>query len=128
MLTINLYEKKECVNWIIHPLLEKARYKFNIFKAIQYAYFLILKFVRRTTHVLHSVQRVSKSSQIFIEIENREYKIHGFLFLETGSYLSSRAVTSQVLSAYKSLTSVFGMGTGGTSSQSTPTIGFRNTP
>ena len=35
--------------------------------------------------------------------------------LETGSYLSSRAVTSQVLSAYKSLTSVFGMGTGGSS-------------
>ena len=30
----------------------------------------------------------------------------------TGSYLSSRAVASQVLSAFKSLTSVFGMGTG----------------
>ena len=36
-------------------------------------------------------------------------------------YLSSRAVTSQVLSAQMSLTSVFGMGTGGPSSQSTPT-------
>ena len=32
--------------------------------------------------------------------------------IESGSYLSSRAVASQVLSAYKSLTSVFGMGTG----------------
>ena len=30
-------------------------------------------------------------------------------------YLSSRAVTRQVLSAYMSLTSVFGMGTGGPS-------------
>ena len=37
-------------------------------------------------------------------------------------YLSSRAVARQVLSARVSLTSVFGMGTGGPSSQSTPTI------
>ena len=36
-------------------------------------------------------------------------------------YLSSRAVARQVLSALMSLTSVFGMGTGGPSSQSTPT-------
>ena len=33
----------------------------------------------------------------------------------TGSDLSSRAVSSQVLSALESLTTVFGMGTGGTS-------------
>ena len=33
----------------------------------------------------------------------------------SGSDLSSRAVSSQVLSALESLTSVFGMGTGGTS-------------
>ena len=40
---------------------------------------------------------------------------NGVLFvLESGSYLSFRAVASQVLSAYKGLTSVFGMGTGGT--------------
>ena len=37
-------------------------------------------------------------------------------------YLSSRPVTRQVLSAQMSLTSVFRMGTGGPSSQSTPTI------
>ena len=37
-------------------------------------------------------------------------------------YLSSRAVARQVLSAQMSLTSVFGMGTGGPSPQSTPTI------
>ncbi len=36
-------------------------------------------------------------------------------------YLSSRQVTLQVLSARMSLTSVFGMGTGGPSSQSIPT-------
>ena len=39
-------------------------------------------------------------------------------------YLSSRAVTRKVLSATVSLTSVFGMGTGGPSPQSTPTIFF----
>ena len=37
-------------------------------------------------------------------------------------YLSSQAVARQVLSAYMSLTSVFGMGTGGPSWQSTQTI------
>ena len=35
-------------------------------------------------------------------------------FCLTGNYLSSQAVSSQVLSAYKGLTTVFGMGTGGT--------------
>ena len=45
-----------------------------------------------------------------------------------GIYLFSRAASSQVFSAPVSLTSVFGMGTGGTSSQSTPTIEFVNTP
>ena len=39
-------------------------------------------------------------------------------------YLSFRQVTLQVLSARTSLTSVFGMGTGGPSSQSIPTILF----
>ena len=37
-------------------------------------------------------------------------------------YLSSRQVTLQVLSARMSLTSVFGMGTGGPSPQSIPTL------
>ena len=32
----------------------------------------------------------------------------------TGNYLSSQDVSIQVLSAYKGLTTVFGMGTGGT--------------
>ena len=43
-------------------------------------------------------------------------KHHAFawcLSLVSGGYLSFRAVSSQVLSAYKGLTSVFGMGTGG---------------
>ena len=39
--------------------------------------------------------------------------VWGFFLLESGSVLLSRAVTSQVPSALKGLTSVFGMGTGG---------------
>ena len=49
-------------------------------------------------------------------------KLHPFGWsLKCWHYLSSRAVTRQVLSALVSLTSVFGMGTGGPSQQSTPT-------
>ena len=43
-------------------------------------------------------------------------------FACVGISLSSQAVTSQVFSAPLSLTSVFGMGTGGPSASSTPTI------
>ena len=39
-----------------------------------------------------------------------------------GIYLSSRHVAMQVLSARQSLTSVFGMGTGGPSASITPTF------
>ena len=42
--------------------------------------------------------------------------------MDSGSDLSSRAVSSQVLSALKGLTSVFGMGTGGTPSSLPPEI------
>ena len=44
-----------------------------------------------------------------------------YLTSGVGEYLSSRAVASQVLSARQSLTSVFGMGTGGPSALITPT-------
>ena len=43
-------------------------------------------------------------------------------YLDSGNYLSSRAVSSQVLSAFRGLTSVFGMGTGGTLQLSSPEI------
>ena len=46
--------------------------------------------------------------------------INGFPVFGTGIVLSSRAVSSQVFSTRMSLTSVFGMGTGGSSSSSTP--------
>ena len=50
---------------------------------------------------------------------SREYRS-----LESGDFLSSRAVSSQVLSAFGVLTSVFGMGTGGTLQLSSPEIVF----
>ena len=42
-------------------------------------------------------------------------------FVQVGDYLFSRAVSSELSSAQVSLTSVFGMGPGGTSPSSTPT-------
>ena len=46
---------------------------------------------------------------------------HGFVvFLDSGNVLLSRAVSSQVPSALKGLTAVFGMGTGGSPSPSPP--------
>ena len=50
--------------------------------------------------------------------------LHELLFFETGDVLFSQAVTHQVSSALKSLTTVFGMGTGVTSSLLPPDIRF----
>ena len=47
-------------------------------------------------------------------------EIYGFVCV--GAFLSSQAAARQVFSALVSLTSVFGMGTGGPSPQSTPTV------
>ena len=47
--------------------------------------------------------------------------LEGF-FRDAGIYLFSQAVSSQLSSAQVSLTSVFGMGTGGTSPSSTPAV------
>ena len=54
-------------------------------------------------------------STTFVE-DSEKKKGHSYECpMDPGSCLSSRAVSSQVLSVYVSLTSVFGMGTGGTS-------------
>ena len=55
------------------------------------------------------------------------YEASPFLspFFESGGDLLSRAVSSQVPSALKVLTSVFGMGTGGTPSPLPPEISFQ---
>ena len=60
---------------------------------------------------------------VFVRRHSRQKKPRRLarLFCLCWHYLSSRQVTLQVLSAQMSLTSVFGMGTGGPSSQSIPT-------
>ena len=58
---------------------------------------------------------------------NKKEKTHNFRCVFcVGTYLSSQAAARQVFSAQVSLTSVFGMGTGGPSPQSAPTVSFDN--
>ena len=57
-----------------------------------------------------------------LDITKKPLNSEWFFCLETGIDLSSRAVSSQVLLAQVSLTSVFGMGTGGTSPLQTPVM------
>ena len=55
-------------------------------------------------------------------VKQKTYTFVYVFVLETGIYISSQAVSSQVLSAQLSLTSVFGMRTGGTSASLTPVM------
>ena len=53
--------------------------------------------------------------------KKKSTRFHGcFSFCLTGNYLSSQAASSQVLSTYGGLTTVFGMGTGGSPQLSPP--------
>ena len=63
--------------------------------------------------------RKSNISPVQAQKENPDSCL-GFLFVESGNVLLSRAVSSQVPSALKGLTSVFGMGTGGSLSPLSP--------
>ena len=70
--------------------------------------------------LLHSSS--TDSSEIGKKMQQKNHSVEWFFCLETGIDLSSRAVSSQVLLAQVSLTSVFGMGTGGTSPLQTPVM------
>ncbi len=61
---------------------------------------------------------------IFFICSKQKNKSRRNLRLCVGAFLSSQAAARQVFSALVSLTSVFGMGTGGPSPQSTPTVHF----
>ena len=56
------------------------------------------------------------------DIHKEKHTDFSVCFLCVGAFLFSRAAARQVSSAQVSLTSVFGMGTGGPSPQSAPTI------
>ena len=59
-----------------------------------------------------------------IQTKQKRHPI-GCLLKSSGNYLLSRAVTRQVSSAWRSLTTVFGMGTGVTSLLSSPNMFFK---
>ena len=60
--------------------------------------------------------------RLAIFFNDQEVRFSSNLRRHVGAYLFSRAVASQVSSARQSLTSVFGMGTGGPSALITPTL------
>ena len=90
------------------PINRKNKRQFNFLPLVKYLYFIF-----RITPTIDKEP-----------IKNRKRKnpseSDGFHYV--GISLFFRAVTSQVFSAPLSLTSVFGMGTGGPSASSTPTV------
>ena len=75
---------------------------------------------------LQTDRHESKRNKVKVNIQGKHLRraicAPMFPCICVGNDLSSRLVAKQVFSAQQSLTSVFGMGTGGTSSQSTPTL------
>ena len=78
------------------------------------------------THIMHlpgCTHNLDHPARRSIQNKNPQGLLpEGFVFREAGIYLFSQAVSSQLSSAQVSLTSVFGMGTGGTSPSSTPAV------
>ena len=73
-------------------------------------------------HLTDRLRGQVQVSQLTHFFRRREVRFSSNLRRCVGTYLFSRAVASQVSSARQSLTSVFGMGTGGPSALITPTI------
>ena len=69
--------------------------------------------------MLYLVEAPRENVYFRLDKKKTQRKLSLFL-MESGSDLLSRAVSSQVPSALKGLTSVFGMGTGGTLSPLSP--------
>ena len=82
---------------------------FSLKKAPSYLLLVVSRVMRRRQKMRHPCQSIEKAPPKRMEL------------FKCWHYLSSRAVARQVLSARVSLTSVFGMGTGGPSQQSIPT-------
>ena len=88
-----------------------------------YIFFLINNKIKNkqppNCNCLHSISHFNSLPQLLTKSQKRPYIMYG---QNVGIYLSFRAASRRVFSAQASLTSVFGMGTGGPSPQSTPTI------
>ena len=78
----------------------------------------------QTVGVSLRVKRVAASAPRLARRRRKKNHLLAQVVFFVGENLFFRAVSSQVSSAPASLTSVFGMGTGGPSRQSTPTIQF----
>ena len=63
--------------------------------------------------MLYLAEAAWKAENSRLDMKKAQHLL-SFFHMESGSVLLSRAVSSQVPSALKGLTSVFGMGTGGT--------------
>jgi hypothetical protein len=76
------------------------------------------EFFRQQNSLSVSLITLAKNEQAtaweFFRQQNSLSVSLGCFVVGTGGYLCFQAVTSSVFSAYKGLTSVFGMGTGGT--------------
>ena len=81
-----------------------------------------------TGRVRERTYRYRVRSVIVCDTNAKKPRLLARLFYLCWHYLSSRQVTLQVLSAQMSLTAVFGMGTGGPSSQSIPTMSDEGLP
>ena len=84
---------------------------------------IVLQFYIREEIAQTARRAVQYSSRAVLTVLLKEIRLR-FPGGGVGIDLSSRSVARQVFSALMSLTSVFGMGTGGPSSLKTPTISF----
>ena len=77
-------------------------------------------YVRQKRRAARTAKKANKKRKANNKKRSESVEIQTVLFNGSGSYLSSRAVARKVLSAQVSLTSVFGMRTGGSSPPSPP--------
>lgn len=75
---------------------------------------------RQTRRAARTAKKANKKRKANNKKRSESVEIQTVLINGSGSYLSSRAVARKVLSAQVSLTSVFGMRTGGSSPPSPP--------
>ena len=89
--------------------------------SFQFAQFIVPYPLRcALLHLLRGRRRARKQNLYQRPKRNQPHICGADFFLGSGNVLLSRAVSSQVPSALKGLTSVFGMGTGGTLSPLSP--------
>ena len=89
---------------------------------------MCVQFLQISTHLRRMLKSILQNLRedyfkfvLTSRLNEHEVRLSSNLCRHVGAYLFSRAVASQVSSARQSLTSVFGMGTGGPSALITPT-------